>query len=504
VILVKGDGLRGKITAEYLEKEHIKPYILRGDAKMKRAKYLSFILLITMTAALLGCQPSTTPTTVAQPAATVQPTVPPVVPTDTVAQPTATSVPGACNVTPPTKQTTISFLGWSEKFMDAYTKNIENCDSVSNIKVNIRTLDNSAAIQQMQLAFSGGGTSPYDIVQMANSSMQTIGGNGKGWLMPLNDLIKKYKDQYDLGDIPQAAWDAATFNGQILGIPVDANTLHLMYRTDLFKKYNLQPPTTYDDVIADCKVLKAEKSLTIPFNTDLSAGWAWDLEFYQFLKSFGGVYLNPDNTPGWNSPEGVAALTKMKEVVDACMGPTGLSMGYTDNATGLETGTIGMIEIWADSAPAMDDPTQSHYVGSIGFAPAPAAKPGGLLAGSAWNDFLAIPASTGDDPNLLFQVIMSATTLQVQAQLASQGLIMPARQKALTAPGSFRSLQAALTTINQGVGARQNLPGESIAETMLGNYLPLVGTGQLTPQEALSKAEADYIKEATTQGILKK
>ena len=48
----------------------------------------------------------------------------------------------------------------------------------------------------------------------------------------------------------------------------------------------------------------------------------WEIEFMHFIRSFGGSYLNDeDNTPIFNGDEGVAALTKMKEVVDGCMGP---------------------------------------------------------------------------------------------------------------------------------------------------------------------------------------
>lgn len=384
--------------------------------------------------------------------------------------------------------------------MDAYEEEMKKCDS-ANLTVNVRTLDNAAAIQQMQLAFSGGGTSPYDIVQMSNGSIATIGG--QGWLMPLNDLVEKYREKYNLNDIPQSAWDAATFDGKILGIPVDSNTLHLMYRKDLFEKYNLKPPTNYDEVIAACKALKAEPELTVPFATDLSAGWAWDIEFFHFLESYGGTYLNADNTTGINTPEGVAALTKLKEVADACMGEEGLSLGYEAMVSGLQNGSIGFIQTWADQGPAMDDPDKSSVVGKIDFAPAPAAKAGGPLASSTWNDFMSIPAKTAIEPDLAFQVIMEATRTDVQKQLAGQGLILVARQEALNTPGAFRSSQAALTSITKGVGPKPNSPAQPLVSAALGNYLPLVGTGELTPQDALAKAEADYIKEATKQGFLK-
>lgn len=406
----------------------------------------------------------------------------------------------ACTITAPGTPTTISYLGWPQTLMDAYGKEMQTCSS-DNLTINLRTLDNSTAVQQMQLAFSGGGTSPYDIVQMANGSIATIGG--QGWLLPLNDLVEKYRETYNLDDIPQSAWDAATFDGKILGVPVASNTLHMMYRTDLFEKYNIEPPTNYDEVIAACNTLKAEPGLTVPFATDLSAGWAWDIEFFHFLESYGGTYLNDDNSASFNTPEGVAALTKLKEVADACMGPTGLSLGYEAMVSGLQNGTIGFIQTWADQGPAMDDATKSNYVGTIGFAPAAAAKPGGPLASSTWNDFLAIPATTAADPDLAFQLIMEATRADVQKRLASEGLVLVAREEALGAEGAFRSSQAALTSINDGVGPTPNSAANPLAGAALGNYLPLVGTNELTPEEALAKAEADYIKEATAQGYLK-
>ena len=51
--------------------------------------------------------------------------------------------------------------------------------------------------------------------------------------------------------------------------------LHLAYRSDLFDKYNLAVPTTYDEITEACAVLKNEPGIEVPFAMDLSAGWAW-------------------------------------------------------------------------------------------------------------------------------------------------------------------------------------------------------------------------------------
>ena len=99
--------------------------------------------------------------------------------------------------------------------------------------------------EQVALALSGGGDSPYDILHGANGQIADWGA--PGWVMPLNDLIEKYWDEYDLGDIPQGYWDSATYNGNIYGVPVVGNTLHLVYRSDVFEEMGWAPcliPTT--------------------------------------------------------------------------------------------------------------------------------------------------------------------------------------------------------------------------------------------------------------------
>ncbi len=69
--------------------------------------------------------------------------------------------------------------------------------------------------------------------------------------MPLNDLVDKYWDEYNLGDIPEKAWEGVTIDGQIYGVPIVGNTLHLIYRQDVFDELGIEVPETYDDVIED-------------------------------------------------------------------------------------------------------------------------------------------------------------------------------------------------------------------------------------------------------------
>ena len=100
-----------------------------------------------------------------------------------------------------------------------------------------------------------------------------------GWLLPLDDLIDKYRDEYDLDDISSTYWDKASYQGKIYGIPIIGNTEHLFYRIDLLEKYGLDVPNTFDDVMAACEVLKQEESIRIPFIMGLRDSWSWSGQF---------------------------------------------------------------------------------------------------------------------------------------------------------------------------------------------------------------------------------
>ena len=161
----------------------------------------------------------------------------------------------------------------------------------------------------------------------------------------------------------------------------------------------------------------------VPFTINLHAGWAWRIEFHNMLKAYGGDWLNEDSTPKFNSPEGVKAVEKILEVVEACMGPDGLTLSIDDVEIGLETGTQASANTWASRAANMDNPEKSQLVGKIGFAPAPRAVAGGPHAGPAAADFYVIPAKTDVDPDLIFRVIMEAADLESQLEAAKLGLV---------------------------------------------------------------------------------
>jgi ABC-type glycerol-3-phosphate transport system substrate-binding protein len=235
-----------------------------------------------------------------------------------------------------------------------------------------------------------------------------------------------------------------------------------------------------------------------PFGLWLSAGWAWEIEFFQMLRAYGGDYLDVDNNPIFNGPEGVNAVNMLVDVGNACMGDIGYTFGGNEIEVAVQIGTLPFTNLWASRAANMEDPERTDLVGVIKFAPAPRATADGPRAGSAWNDYYMIPATTTNDPDLIFRVIMEASDERSQRDAAEIGLVT--RQSAAEYGGAY--LDAVGQTIAEGIGIYDKSPAIGIVRAKLGNYLPLVGTGEMTAQEALDAAAAEYIEEAIAQGYI--
>lgn len=405
--------------------------------------------------------------------------------------------PSACNVEAPAEAVEINMMGWSFPITDFYAAELEKCNGVDNLTVNTQLLAGADAQEQVRLALSAGGDSPFDIVHGANGQVAEWGA--PGWLMPLNDLVDKYREEYNLDDIPQTVWDGVTLDGNIYGVPMVGNTLHTIYRQDVFAELGLEVPETYADVIEVCNAIGLDNpDWDVPYAISLSYARAWELEFFMLLRASGGDYLDVDNMPTFNDETGVASVELMMDVANACMGEDGISLSLNDQEVAVQLGSIPSTKMWASRAANMTDPERTDLMDVIAYAPAPRVTEDGLRAGSAWNDYYMIPAMTTNDPDLIFRIIMEAADEASQTEAAKVG--MATRMSVAQFGGPYQ--EAANITIAEGVGNYDKNPAVNIAITKLEEFLSLVFIGDMTAQEALDAAAEAYVEEATAQGFI--
>jgi multiple sugar transport system substrate-binding protein len=92
------------------------------------------------------------------------------------------------------------------------------------------------------------------------------------------------------GEFTDATWDTVTLNDNVYAIPQDIAPMMLFYRRDLFKKYGLEVPKTWEEFASTAAKLRSEdpKRYLTTFSSD-DPGW-----FAGLAQQAGGQWWNID------------------------------------------------------------------------------------------------------------------------------------------------------------------------------------------------------------------
>jgi multiple sugar transport system substrate-binding protein len=138
-----------------------------------------------------------------------------------------------------------------------------------------------------------------------------------GWLQPLDEMVKSAAvtaPDYNWNDFLEKTRDAMVIEGKLVGVPIQVENTSLMYRKDVFQKYNVKVPTTLDELEAAAKALNG-KAMT----DDGQPGYgivargkraAATSQFAAYLHADGGTWLGPNREPMFNNEDGVRALER--------------------------------------------------------------------------------------------------------------------------------------------------------------------------------------------------
>lgn len=120
---------------------------------------------------------------------------------------------------------------------------------------------------------------------------QTWGGGqlamyaDKGLVM---DLTPSMKSEGWINRFSPAALTFVSSNDKVWGVPVELANVLIYYNTEIFAKYNLAVPTTFDDLLKVCRVLK--NNGVIPMVLALNkAEWVGDLYYQYLVTRLGGL-----------------------------------------------------------------------------------------------------------------------------------------------------------------------------------------------------------------------
>ncbi len=104
----------------------------------------------------------------------------------------------------------------------------------------------------------------YTVAMVANNSIIPLMNDGL--IRPLDDLVAKYGQDLDPSSLIK-------IDGKIMAIAFQVNSQHSYFRKDLFDKAGLALPTTYEELLADAKILKDKGIIDTPLAASFKPGF---------------------------------------------------------------------------------------------------------------------------------------------------------------------------------------------------------------------------------------
>ncbi len=371
-------------------------------------------------------------------------------------------------------------------------------EAPAGVKVQRELMTDDSFIDKARINFSAG-SGAYDITFV--NETYAVDFASKGWLIPLDKYIQKYEDEFHFSDIPQALWDSVTYQGKIYAIPVVTNTLFFFYRDDLFKQAGLQPPKTLEEYT------EVAAKLTTPqrYGTTIALKRVeWQRRrFHSFLYASGGRWFDKEVKPAFNGPAGVIALNYIKRLMKYAP-PGVLSYGNDEDTVAMQQDKAAMVLQWVTRAAAMDDPELSRVVNLVNWTVPPSLRKGGVPASSLAIDGYAIPASTKNDPDVIFRTIARATDQETMKRGAK--LHFPSRSSVSGDPelvAKYRHWPAVLNTIQAGATPSPGIPEFEEITMMLTKRVAQALAGELGIKEALDLAAQESYELLKERGYYK-
>jgi ABC-type glycerol-3-phosphate transport system substrate-binding protein len=237
------------------------------------------------------------------------------------------------------------------------------------------------ALQEKVFLELGAGSSSYDI--FTTDCIWVGAAINNGWALSVEDM------KADNPDLPAINWDnvisaalpyIADLDGKRYGIPATLTTPSLIYRKDLFEKYGLKAPLTWDeyyDVLEKGKRALQSDGRTDTYPTTLIqasqdpgySDWTFHLFGHGPIKDDRYI-LDAEGNPIFNeNGRGAQALDELHRVAPYC--PEGfLGFDYGEAANLYGSGKALMLLTWNDFYADMEKPS-SPVAGLNGYVAVP-------------------------------------------------------------------------------------------------------------------------------------
>lgn len=209
----------------------------------------------------------------------------------------------------------------------------------------------------------------------------------------VRDITDKVPADFKSG-VFDSAFTSSLYKGKTWGVPWINDTKFFFYNKKMFGQAGItSPPKTWDEVVADAKLLKSKGIVQYPL------AWSWVqaeaviCDWAEIAAVMGGAsFIDDQGNPTFNKGGGLAALQFMKQTIDdGITNPASLGFKEDDVNSTIAAGQAAMGLNWTYGYNVLNDKTKSKVAGDIAVT----AAPGGSSAStSGVNGGMSIAVTT--------------------------------------------------------------------------------------------------------------
>jgi ABC-type glycerol-3-phosphate transport system substrate-binding protein len=301
----------------------------------------------------------------------------------------------------------------------------------------------------------------------------------------LADLSSYYTDDLK-ADILPAVLDSASYDGKLLALPMELETLGLFYDEDLLASEGIEPPITWDELSSAAEKLTTDEryGLVLPVGDD---GYTL-FNFYPFMWMAGADVTDGDGEYTVDTPEFAEALDFWGSFAQGGYSPSSLQIGPWDVGN-IATGVSAMQESGSYAIKA----TETDYVdASIAAGPLPAPAGGDSIT-VAGGQKLAVNAASehiDEAAEFIFSGFGSDDISVASGWVTEAKFAYPARQSVIDANEDVfdEGLRANFTAFYDTARPEPSYP--AVVTEALRTALQDVMFGGLSGADAAAKAQA--------------
>lgn len=233
-----------------------------------------------------------------------------------------------------------------------------------------------------------------------------------GWLESLDDVVTdEEKDGYVEGAI-----SACTVNDQLMALPVFVDAGVLLYRQDLLEKYDLEVPTTWDELIEDAKTISAGEDGVSGFVSSWKQYENLTCGALEFIKDYGGDIVDNDGNTKIGSEESGKGIQKMREMIEEGVTESGIT-GYTvpDAAAIFNSGNAAFFRAWPSNYVEANNEEVSSVVGNVGVTTLPEGTDGSYSCLGGWHVAVSSFSSHKEEAKLFAKFFSSEKANKIRA-----------------------------------------------------------------------------------------